>query len=231
MISNTEFSAYAGASPVGYPLESAGSPARILELGSGCGMGTRELVDRFPKATIVCLEPDDAARNALLWHLRHESAGHSVLPLTVQEAAHLIGTFDLIVAHHVICQIRVADRAAFWIAVRGLLANDGIVLTDSHFGRTKTGSDPRRLGSATGQDGEYRVHRWFSAEAQGPVAVVTNEYEFVDARGTVIYRSVQRTEVDVVDVATERRLVSRNGLVIEDLDDRWLRLTATQPAP
>lgn len=227
MISNTEFTAYAGQSPVGYPLESAGSPTRILELGPGSGTGTAELLNHFPEARIVCLEPDDAARNALLWNL-HDHPGRarvSVLPLTAQEAVARIGQFDMIVAHHVICQMRVHERSAFWQAVRGLLADAGIALCDSHFGRPTDRSDARRLGTSVGRDGEFLVNRWFSCDAQGPVATVTNEYEFLDDQGSVVYRSVQHTVVDVVDVAIERERPAASGLLIEDLSERWMRLS------
>lgn len=231
MISNTEFTAYAGQSPIGYPLDAARSAAHILEVGPGCGTGTLELLSRFPEAHIMCLEPDDAARNALLWNLQDhpEKSRVSVLPLTAQEAVGRRGQFDLIVAHHVICQVRVHERDSFWKAIRRLVTATGIVLCDSHFGRSKADSDVRRLGASEGRNGEFAIHRWFSCDAHGLVATVTNEYEFLDDQRTVVYRSVQRTVVDVVDVAIERGRLAAHGLLIEDLDDLWMRVTPAPP--
>ncbi len=42
--------------------ERAGEAARVLEVGAGTGLLTRELADRLPSASIVAVEPDEGAR-------------------------------------------------------------------------------------------------------------------------------------------------------------------------
>lgn len=225
MISSSEFLAYMGPNDVAYPVANFAGVTRVLEVGAGAGSGTLHLLKQLPDTHVVCLEPDDASRNALLWRLiDHPNRNRvSVLPLGLEYAAKL-GTFDLAVANHVICQIPIVERPGFWRALAGSLTPSGLALIDSHLGRTSAGPVERRL-SGTGANGDFNVSRWFSSAAKGADLHIRNEYVFADTDGSEIYRYETDAVVEVVDESACRQQILDAGLVIENLNDEWLRLT------
>ncbi|PWJ27207.1 RimJ/RimL family protein N-acetyltransferase [Branchiibius hedensis] len=232
MITSSEFVAYTKEQEVGYPLDAAGTPDRIIEIGPGCGTGTLELMAHFPGTEIICLEPDAAARNAVLWRLfdHPDREQVSVLPLTVEAARSVIAPADLVVAHHVICQVPIVQRDRFWSAVRDLLAPDGVALIDSHLGASDGPDVPRRL-SAEGRSGQFTVQRWFSATHQDSCLQVSNEYTFADGNGRILFSHRQVSKTEHTDTVAERARITGAGLHLTDLDDGWLSLTPGPVTP
>lgn len=232
MITSSEFVAYTGDQEVGYPLDAVGTPDRIIEIGPGCGTGTLELMARFPGTEIVGLEPDAAARNALLWRLfdHPDREQVSVLPLTLQDARSVIAPADLVVAHHVICQVPIVQRDRFWSALRDLLRPDAVALIDSHVGASDGPEVPRRL-SAEGRSGQFTVKRWFSTTHQNSFLQVSNEYTFSDENGRIVFSHKQVSTTEHTDTGAERARITGAGLRLTDLDDRWLSLTPGPATP
>lgn len=229
MISESESPAYLGSSPDPYPLDCwpvDTVPANILEVGAGAGMGTLQLAEHFPEARITCLEPGDTPRAVLAWRIADRADLRqrvSVLPLTVQKSSEL-PTYDLIVAHHVLCQVPVSDRKAFWTALAKRLASAGQVLIDDHFGPTSSNAVERKL-AAQGWSGAYRVSRWFEAETiDDSKRSVINEYTIQDEAGRVIYCDRRVDEQEVVDRESSLRLPSLCGLEVAEATSGWLRL-------
>ena len=229
MIGSTEFLAYTGPTDVCYPVDGSAGP-RVLEVGAGAGSGTLHLLGRLPSVRIVCLEPDDAARNALLWRLvdHPERDRVSVLPLTLEQAGPL-GPFDLVVSNHVVCQVPVASRPRFWSSLRGVLAPDGVALFDSHLGRTAATPTARRR-SAEGRNGDYTVSRWFTLEEHGSGLRVRNEYVMTAPDGSVVHRDERSEDVEVVSDEDALRQISDAGLAVTNPGDGWLRITPRTPS-
>lgn len=220
---STESAAVFQASAPRYPVEALGrTPASVLEVGAGSGGGTRHLLETLPGVPVTALEPDDAARNALVWHLVAAGAvtdDLTVLPLRLADAP---GRHDLVVCHHVVCQVDPGDRPAFWADVRDHLTDDGVALVDAHLGTATASAVPRRL-SAEGHLGAARYRRWFTATPVDGAIEVHQEYEILAADGTLLHREERRSRSALVSEEEDLAVVADAGLVAERLDG-WFAL-------
>lgn len=215
--------------PVEYPTPDSLVPQAILEIGPGPGVGTFELLQSWPEAHLTCLEPGDVPRGALLWRLRdRELLGPTsrveVLPLTFAEAAHL-GRFDVIAAHHVVCEFDAELRREFWAFVHDHLADDGEACVDSHMGPAPGPDVPfGRRAEAAGP--RHVFERWFGAETSADDAgrVSTTEYHLLASDGTIVQTTRSSRFMPYFDPDVVRQEVADANL---DLDDRgrWWIIT------
>lgn len=226
-IAMSEAMAYLGGEERPYPLEAVPEPPRrILEVGSGAGNGTLQVALMWPNAHLTCLEPDDAARNALVWRLA--AAGMrdrvSVLPLRLEDVDFL-GTFDLVLAQHVLCAVPQAERGAFLIAMSRRMGYDGAAVIDDHFGPTSNEAIGR---TQVGEErfGEFDYTQWFTAEPSGTgQRRVVHEVVVSDRRGDVVHETRTTAVEDCADPDLTMSMIRAAGLVPAVVGDGWLRLT------
>lgn len=226
-ISMTEAVAYLGGEERPYPVEAVPpGQRRILEVGAGVGNGTLQVAMAWPDAQITCLEPDDVARSTLAWRLAAAGLRDrvSILPLRLEEVDFL-GTFDLVLAQHVICQVPQDQRGAFLVAMSRRMGYDGSAIVDDHFGPTSNEQIPR---TQVGEErfGEFAYAQWFSAEPAGPgQRRVVHEVIVSDRRGDVVHQARHAEVEDCSDPELAMTLIRASGMVPSVIDEGWLRLT------
>jgi SAM-dependent methyltransferase len=226
-IAMSEAVAYLGGEERPYPLEAVPEPPRrVLEVGSGVGNGTLQVALTWPHAQITCLEPDDVARSALVWRLAAAGLRErvSVLPLRLEEVDFL-GTFDLVLAQHVLCSVPQADRGAFLVAMSRRMGYDGAAVIDDHFGPTSNEQIGR---TQVGEErfGEFNYAQWFTAEPVGTAQrKVVHEIVVSDRRGDVIHESRTTATEDCADPELTMAVIRAAGLVPAVVGEGWLRLT------
>lgn len=226
MISMSEAAAYLGSEERPYPVEAVRpTPRRVLEVGSGVGNGTIQAALAWPEATFTCLEPDDVARNTLAWRLAANGLGDrvSILPLRLEETEFL-GTFDVVLAQHVLCEIAPQDRPAFLTALSRRMGYDGAAVIDDHFGPTANEAVARtEVGQA--RFGEFTYTQWFTATpGKGSTRSAKHEIVMRDRRGDVIDETTHETVEYVTDPELAHSLIRAAGMVPASIGDGWLRL-------
>ena len=99
---------------------------RVLELGSGPGVGLSALLDRFPDARITGADPSAAMHaQALRRHRRAVTAGRLDLVRGDLGAAADLAPFDVVMAVHVLYFW--SDPVGQLVEVRGALAPGGLI--------------------------------------------------------------------------------------------------------
>lgn len=228
MITPSEAEAYLGVDEATYPLEAVRpAPARVLEVGAGPGLGTLRIAEAFPQATVVALEPDDSARSALAWRLAGApelQARVSVLPLSIFEVDFL-GTFDLVVARHLLCRTPPDARGAVLMRLSRRMGYDGSTIIDDCFGAETDASEPRRL-VAERRIGDFTCSHWSTAENSGRgERTVVDEYTLTDRRGDV----VQQAQHQRVEWVTDRDFllgsIRAAGMAPTAIAEGWMRLS------
>ena len=228
MITTSEAMAYLGDEEAPYPLEAVRpEPRRVLEVGAGAGSGTLAIAAAFPDARIVCLETDDAARNALVWRIAQVPGLRervSVLPLTLEETEFL-GTFDLALARHVLCRVAPADRGDVATLLSRRAGYDGAIIIDDHLGTSSTEPSERRM-VAEARFGELTYARWQATEpaGQGQVTEV-DEYVVTDRRGDVVHHARHEHVEWVADRELLLAIVRAKGMAPAVIGEGWIRLT------
>lgn len=228
MITTSEAMAYLGEEEAPYPLEAVRpDPRRVLEVGAGAGSGTLRIAAAYPEARIVCLETDDAARNALVWRVAQEAGLRervSVLPLPLGEVDFL-GTFDLVLARHVLCRVPPADRGDVATELSRRAGYDGAVIIDDHLGSPSTETSERRL-VAEARFGELTYSRFRTTEAAGQGQVTeVDEYVVTDRRGDVVHHARHDRVEWVADRELLLAIVRAKGMAPAVIGEGWIRLT------
>lgn len=219
--------AYLGGEERPYPVDAVRpAPRRVLEVGSGVGNGTLQAALAWPDATFYCLEPDDVARNTLAWRVAAAGLNNrvSILPLRLEETDFL-GTFDVVLAQHVLCEVPPEERSAFLVAMTRRMGYDGAAVIDDHFGPTDNAPIPH---TEVGQErfGDFTYTQFFTAEpAEGSRRNVVHEIVMTDRRGDVIHESRHEAVDFVTDDDLALSLIRAAGLMPASIGDGWLRLT------
>lgn len=228
MITPSEAEAYLGVHESPYPLEAVRpAPTRVLEIGAGPGIGTLHIADAFPHATIVSLEPGDSARSALAWRVADVpelQARVSVLPLSIYEVDFL-GTFDLVIARHLLCRTPPDDRGAVLMRLSRRMGYDGSTILDDCFGADSDESEPRRL-VAERRIGDFTCSHWSTAENSGRgERTVVDEYAITDRRGDVVHQAQHQRVEWVADREFMLGSIRAAGMAPTAIAEGWMRLT------
>jgi SAM-dependent methyltransferase len=201
---------------------------RVLEVGAGSGVGTLMVADAFPRATIVCLEPDDSARAALAWRIEGRPDLHarvSVLPLSIYEVDFL-GTFDLVIARHLLHRTPPDARGAVLMRLSRRMGYDGSAVIDDCFGVETDASEPRRL-VAQRRLGDFTCSHWSTAENSGRgERTVVDEFTLTDRRGDDVHQSQHQRVEWVANRDLMLDTVRAAGMAPTVIADGWIRLTA-----
>lgn len=198
----------------------------VVELGAGTGRTTRLLARHVGTGEIHAVEAD-ADRAA---ELRPQELPGVVVHEADLFSVELPPTWDLVLAHHLVCQLSPEQRAALFELLAARLAPGGVAILDRHDGG-ESGSEQTEHLSSVLVDGEESIERWFSRTADGDQLRFRNRF--------VLMRDGEAVDEEVHEgsmwACAEDRAVAEwtaAGLAHEFVDDRLVLLRASaRPTP
>lgn len=115
------------------------SPARILDIGAGSGMGITAYRTLWPSAHVTAVEPDHHMRGMLMGKIAEnpDLASHvdvlpwAVTPESLTRISDLVGKVDLVIASHMINILSAPERAAVYRLINQVCTGRAIITTRS----------------------------------------------------------------------------------------------------
>ncbi|WP_446665628.1 class I SAM-dependent methyltransferase [Flexivirga sp. B27] len=211
----------------GIPWDSAKFDAAwpLLDIGSGSGLTTVTLAERFPDTEILAIEPDPAMRSLLMLRVAERDdirPRTTVLPETIKDAwlpAKCGGALLL----NVIYFLGSRSREEFWHRMAEVLVPGAPILVSRSYGGKLSEVVERKLVNSA-RMGRHEYQRWYESRPVGDGQVeIVNTYRVL--RDGEQVREVVTT-VDPVGLDEERVLseVPIGHFGIEELDDRYLAI-------
>jgi trans-aconitate methyltransferase len=168
----------------------AASQGPLVDVGAGTGLGTRELVDACPTATVLAVEPSPVLRAVLLSRVASDPRLRERVTVMAADAlgAELPDRLGAVVAVNMIGHLTPDDRRTFWRRVGERLAA-GAPLVVNLQPPAESATIPYTTFGAV-QVGRYTYEGGGGAEPAGPDTVTWRmRYRILDADGAAVRES------------------------------------------
>jgi SAM-dependent methyltransferase len=165
----------------------AASQGPFVDVGAGTGLGTRELVDACPTATILALEPSPVLRAVLLSRVVSDPRLRERVTVMAADAlgADLPNRLGAVIAVNMIGHLTPDDRRTFWRRIGGRLAPGAPLVVN-----LQSPAEPETIPYTTFgavQVGSYTYEGGGGAEPAGPDMVTWRmRYRVLDADGAAV---------------------------------------------
>ncbi|RNI20446.1 class I SAM-dependent methyltransferase [Flexivirga caeni] len=197
----------------------------LLDIGSGSGLTTITLAERFPDAEIISVEPDPPMRSLLMLRVAERDdvrARTTVLPESIVDTwlPERCGGALLL---NVIYFLGGRDREEFWARMaRALVPGAPILMSRSYGGVPSEPVEQKLVTSA--RMGRHEYQRWFESKpVRGGRVEITNTYRVLRDGEQVreVVTTVAPVGMDEEDVLAE---IPIGQFGIEELDDRYFAI-------